>query len=132
MQVFLFALVVLSCSACVLVDAFFGNLFGPKRTASASHILIKGPSAVDDLTKIKAELQKSPDLAKAFASKAAAVSTCPSAKNGGFLGKFEQGKMVGPFDKVVFETGKPGEVEGPVKTVFGAHLILISEREEAK
>ena len=127
---FLFALVVLAFTASA--EAFFGNLFGPKRTASASHILIKGPSAVDDLTKIKAELQKSPDLAKAFATKAAAVSTCPSAKNGGDLGKFEQGKMVGPFDKVVFETGKPGVVEGPVKTVFGAHLILISEREEAK
>jgi PPIC-type PPIASE domain len=122
-------LVLLLAFFVVSSEAFFGLFGGPKRVASASHILIKGPTAVADLERIKAELQKAKNVPDAFAQKAAAVSACPSSRNGGFLGKFEQGKMVGPFDKVVFETGTPGVVEGPVKTVFGAHLILIADRE---
>jgi hypothetical protein len=54
------------------------DFFGPKKTASASHILLGGPNAVADLTKIKEELVKSKSLATDFATKAAAVSTCPS------------------------------------------------------
>lgn len=37
--------------------------------------------------------------------------------------------MVPAFDKVVFEE-EIGVVHGPVKTPFGAHLILIHERSQ--
>ena len=105
------------------------DFFGPKKTASASHILLGGPNAVADLTKIKEELLKSKSLATDFATKAAAVSTCPSSKRGGALGTFKQGQMVPAFDKVVFSEAL-GVVHGPVKTPFGAHLILIDSRSE--
>jgi peptidyl-prolyl cis-trans isomerase C len=36
--------------------------------------------------------------------------------------------MVKEFNDVVFTTGKVGKVEGPVKTQFGYHLILITKR----
>ena len=58
-------------------------------------------------------------------------STCPSAKKGGELGTFKPGQMVKEFDNVVF-TGEIGAVLGPVDTQFGSHLILITDREEAK
>ena len=107
----------------------FDSFFGPKRTASASHILISGAQAVDQLTKIKAELASAKDLKSAFSKKAAEVSSCPSAKRGGALGTFNQGAMVPAFDKVVFSEAL-NVVHGPLKTPFGAHLILIDSRSE--
>jgi peptidyl-prolyl cis-trans isomerase C len=59
-------------------------------------------------------------------------STCPSGKNGGSLGEFSPGQMVKEFNDVVFTTGKVGQVEGPVKTQFGYHLILITRRGDEK
>ena len=44
------------------------------------------------------------------------------------LGKFGRGRMVAEFDKVCWEAPL-GEVQGPVKTQFGYHLILVMERE---
>ena len=55
-------------------------------------------------------------------------SKCPSGKDGGLLGKFGRGRMVAEFDKVCWEAPL-GEVQGPVKTQFGYHLILVMERE---
>merc|ERR1712205_194078 len=55
-------------------------------------------------------------------------STCPSGKSGGSLGEFGPGQMVKEFNDVVFTTGKVGKVDGPVKTQFGYHLILITKR----
>lgn len=103
---------------------------GPKKSASASHILIKGPDAEKTCLALKAKLAKaSPKLLQQeFASLAAANSACPSKNKGGSLGKFSQGQMVPQFDKVVFNDAV-GVVHGPVKTAFGAHLILITNRE---
>lgn len=65
----------------------------------------------------------------AFAEAAKEFSTCPSAKNGGSLGSFGPKKMVPQFDKVCFDEDVPvGSVVGPVKTVFGYHLILVEDR----
>lgn len=103
------------------------DMFGPKKTASASHILVKGDNAVETLNRVKVELSKAKNLENAFAEKAAAISSCPSARKGGALGTFSQGQMVPAFDKVVFNEAI-GVVHGPVKTPFGAHLILINQR----
>jgi len=55
-------------------------------------------------------------------------STCPSGRSGGSLGEFSPGQMVKEFNDVVFTTGSVGQVEGPVKTQFGYHLIWITKR----
>ena len=38
--------------------------------------------------------------------------------------------MVKEFNDAVFEKSKVGEVYGPVKTQFGYHLILVTERKD--
>jgi len=106
---------------------FFAGLLGPKKTATARHILVSGPSAETFLTELKGKLSKSKDLKKEFADSAMKYSTCPSSKNGGSLGTFKQGAMVPAFDRVVFSE-ELNTVHGPVKTPFGAHLILIESR----
>ena len=52
---------------------------------------------------------------------------CKPGKSGGSLGEFGPGQMVKEFDTVVF-SAPIGEVQGPVKTQFGYHLILIESR----
>lgn len=101
----------------------------PKKSATASHILVKGPDAAKFLTKLKGDISSSKDIPTKFAQEAAKHSTCPSAKNGGSLGTFKQGQMVPAFDKVVFSESV-GVVHGPINTPFGAHLILIDNRSD--
>ena len=58
---------------------------------------------------------------------AAEHSECPSGKQGGSLGEFGPGQMVPEFDKVVF-SAELNEVQGPVKTQFGYHLLEVTSR----
>lgn len=104
------------------------DFFGPKKTATASHILIKSGST--DINALKKKIETSKDVEKAFADAAAQFSACPSSRSGGSLGKFSQGQMVPAFDKVVFSNAPLGVVQGPVATPFGEHLILIKERSD--
>lgn len=101
----------------------------PKKSASASHILVKGPDASKFLTKLKGDISASKNIPAKFAEAAAKNSICPSAKNGGSLGTFKQGQMVPAFDKVVFSESI-GVVHGPINTPFGSHLILIDSRSD--
>lgn len=111
------------------VGNFFSGLFGPKRSASAAHILVKGSNAQQFLQNLKQDLSKSKNIASAFADAAEKYSTCPSAKKGGSLGKFNQGMMVPAFDKVVFDDNNAlNQIHGPVSTPFGYHLIYIEDR----
>lgn len=105
------------------------DFFGPKRSACASHILVKGADAVSKLESLKSKLNSSGNVPEAFAQAAAKYSACPSAKRGGQLGSFKQGQMVPAFDKVVFSE-EIGVIHGPVQTPFGAHLILIEDRSD--
>ena len=52
-------------------------------------------------------------------------SSCPSSANGGELGSFGPGQMVPEFDQVVF-SAPVNEVQGPVKTQFGYHLLEVT------
>ena len=88
--------------------------------ASARHIL------VDDevlCTQLKEKIVDGED----FAALAQEHSTCPSGQRGGDLGSFGPGQMVQEFDSVVFSAGL-NEVQGPVKTQFGYHLIEVTSR----
>ena len=59
-------------------------------------------------------------------------SACPSGDKGGDLGTFKRGDMVPEFDRAVFEVNEDepnGTLLGPIKTVFGYHLIKVVERD---
>ncbi len=110
-------------------------------SVAARHILIRfqgSPVPVrtgqKDLTEAEA-LAKAQDLRKRivagedFATLAKAESDdVSSGANGGDLGTFRHGQMVGPFDAAAFAM-KPGEISEPVKTQFGYHIIKVEKRE---
>lgn len=89
--------------------------------AAARHILVDSEEACLDLKK---QIEAGED----FAALAAEHSSCPSGKSGGALGTFQPGQMVPEFDAVVFGDGAVGEVQGPVKTQFGYHLVEVTQR----
>lgn len=89
------------------------------------------PSQADkDTAKAQVEEIKKTVTVNNFADIAKAKSDCPSAAQGGDLGWFSQGDMVPEFDKAVF-SGKVGEIYPEVVgTVFGQHIIYITDRKD--
>ncbi|MDG9925259.1 MULTISPECIES: peptidylprolyl isomerase [unclassified Pseudomonas] len=90
--------------------------------ATARHILVSSEAKCNEL---KAAIQGGAD----FAQVAKDNSTCPSSRDGGNLGTFGPGQMVREFDQVVF-SAPVGEVQGPVKTQFGYHLVEVTARQD--
>ena len=88
--------------------------------AAARHILVDTEEKAEDLKKQIQDGSNFADLAKEH-------SSCPSGREGGNLGTFGKGAMVPEFDQVVF-SAPVGEVQGPVKTQFGFHLIEVTMR----
>ena len=88
--------------------------------ARARHILVESEDAC---TQLKQQIADGAD----FAGLAKEHSKCPSGSDGGDLGEFSPGQMVREFDDVVFSAAI-GEVQGPVKTQFGYHLLEVLER----
>lgn len=90
--------------------------------AAARHILVENEEVCNDL---KAQIEGGADFGKL----AQEHSKCPSGRNGGELGTFGPGQMVPEFDKVVF-SAPVNEVQGPVKTQFGYHLLEVTQRQD--
>ena len=90
--------------------------------ASARHILVE---TEEQCNKLKAEIENGAE----FAELARQYSLCPSGKQGGDLGEFGRGQMVKEFDDVVF-SAPVGEVQGPVQTPFGYHLLEVTKRSD--
>lgn len=90
--------------------------------ASARHILVENEATCNEL---KAKIEAGEDFAKL----AQEHSKCPSGGSGGELGTFGRGQMVPEFDQVVF-SAPVNEVQGPVKTQFGYHLLEVTERQD--
>ena len=88
--------------------------------ARARHILV---STEEKCNELKSQIASGTD----FADVARSNSTCPSSNQGGDLGEFGPGMMVPEFDKVVF-SAPINEVQGPVKTQFGYHLLEVTSR----
>ncbi len=88
--------------------------------ACARHILVATEEKCNEL---KNEIIAGAD----FADIARKYSSCPSSRQGGDLGEFGPGVMVPEFDKVVF-SAPLNEVQGPVKTQFGFHLLEVTSR----
>ena len=87
--------------------------------------LAKLPPGTDNLTR---EKKRQSVLEEAFAAQAKEKSACPSKAQGGDVGSFQGvGFMVQPFSRAAFAL-KPYEMSDVVKTPFGYHLILVTER----
>lgn len=90
--------------------------------ASARHILVPTEEQCIDL---KGQIEGG----ASFEELAKEHSKCPSGSRGGALGEFGRGQMVPEFDQVVF-SAPVNEVQGPVKTQFGYHLLEVTERSD--
>lgn len=90
------------------------------KLANARHILVDSEAQCQDL---KDRILAGED----FAELAKTYSNCPSGQDGGALGEFGPGMMVPEFDKVVF-SAPVNEVQGPVQTQFGYHLLEVTSR----
>ena len=88
--------------------------------AEARHILVDTEELCEDL---KSKIAGGADFAKL----AKEHSSCPSGANGGDLGSFGPGQMVPEFDKVVI-SAPVNEVQAPVKTQIGYHLLEVTSR----
>lgn len=88
--------------------------------ASARHILV---NSEEQCQQLKDEIAAGAD----FAELAKKHSSCPSGAQGGDLGEFGPGMMVKEFDEVVF-SADVNQVQGPVKTQFGYHLLEVTSR----
>ena len=101
----------------------------------ASHILVKtdakktADAAKKEIDALYAQLKglSGDALAKKFADLAKEKSDCPSKAKGGDLGAFGHGQMVPEFDKAAFAQ-EIGKLYEPVKTSFGWHLVLVTEK----
>ncbi len=90
--------------------------------AHARHILVENEN---ECQRLKDEIAAGAD----FADLARSHSKCPSSRQGGDLGEFGPGQMVKAFDEVVF-SAPVGEVQGPVRTEFGFHLLEVTRRDD--
>jgi peptidyl-prolyl cis-trans isomerase C len=103
----------------------------------ASHILISAPANADAAARTSARQKAAGVLKRAkggedFAALAREFSQDPgSAANGGELGLFTQGDMVGPFNDAAF-TLPVGAISDLVETEFGFHIIKVLEKQAAR
>ncbi len=112
--------------------------FGQPEERKASHILITVSATATDGER-KAAREKAEDLAKQaikspakFGELAKQHSQDPgSASGGGDLGFFQRGAMVKPFEDAVFSM-KKDEIQGPVESEFGFHVIKLTDIQPAK
>ena len=109
------------------VDARLAELTKDAQEANA-----KAAGAETKIKDLKKQLDglKGEALAKKFAELAKAHSDCPSKSKGGDLGEFTKGRMVPEFEKAAFALPL-NTVSDPVKTQFGWHLIMTTQKTPA-
>jgi parvulin-like peptidyl-prolyl isomerase len=102
-----------------------------EETARASHILIN--QSTEDTNLVEANRIYDELIAGAdFEEMAKIESGDPgSGARGGDLGWFGKGAMVKEFESAVF-SGKVGEIQKPVKSTFGYHIIKVVDRSNNK
>jgi peptidyl-prolyl cis-trans isomerase C len=97
--------------------------------ARVSAGLAKLPATTDKLAREKAHNNL---LLEAFSAAAKEKSECPTKAHGGDLGWFQKlGLMVAPFAQAAFAL-QPYQMSGIVKTPFGYHLILVTDRKPGR
>jgi len=116
------------------VKAYFNTHpeeFSEKSKVRASHILVKTEKEAKDIIKDLSAL-KGVALNDKFVEFAKSKSTGPSGPKGGDLGFFGQGQMVPAFNDAAFAMKKGEITKTPVKSQFGYHVILVTDKQEAK
>ncbi len=93
------------------------------KRVEASHILVKSE---EEAKKIKSEIESG---TIDFPHAAGKYSMCPSGGDGGVLGFFGRGMMVQEFEEAAFNA-EVNKITDPVKTQFGWHLILVTNKED--
>jgi len=102
----------------------------------ARHILIRsGAADSPELRESRrSQLQEVLEQARAgrdFVELALLYSEDATAADGGDLGYFSRGEMVGPIEEAAFAL-QPGEISGIVETSFGFHLVKLEEIKPAR
>ena len=97
--------------------------FRTGETVSASHILVDSEEKIGEIRAAIASGEMT------FAEAAKKFSSCPSGQSGGALGTFGHGQMVPEFDQAAFAL-EVGVLSEPIKTQFGWHLIVVTEKKE--
>lgn len=119
-------------------DYYNGNIkeFTQRRFVVPRHILISTEGATGDSLREKRLMAERLRLklnaagGENFSELAKEHSTCPSAKNGGVLGKVGEGQMPAAFEAVAFSQ-PVGEVSPVFETDLGFHILIVDERQEA-
>ena len=111
------------------------EFFSPERV-EARHILVKVAPDADEADVEAARRKAAAIHAQAvqgedFAELAKAHSEGPSRNQGGYLGFFERGRMVQPFEEAAFGL-QAGEISAPVRTDFGWHVIKVETHAPAE
>lgn len=111
---------------------YFGSVPSKDVFVKASHILINQYGSdeknLEEANKLYQQLLGGANfekLAKEFSKDPG------SASKGGDLGYFGKGQMVKEFEDACFN-GKVGEVQKPVKTNYGYHIIKVTDRSDKK
>jgi peptidyl-prolyl cis-trans isomerase D len=108
------------------------SLFLVPEERRASHILLRldkdaSPDIVEQIEKKAEDIYKKAMAGEDFAELAKKYSEDEAtAKEGGDLGFFQQGRMVPEFDRKVFSMSV-GEISEPVKSQFGFHIIKLTD-----
>ncbi len=111
--------------------------FQEKEAVEARHVLVAVDAAADDAAKAEKRAAAEEVRAKLvaegsdFAQIAGEHSDCPSKAEGGNLGKFGRGQMVGPFEEAAFAL-PVNQISDIVETQFGFHIIEVTARQEAR
>jgi parvulin-like peptidyl-prolyl isomerase len=111
------------------IDEFKAKIYAPRVLRQKLTDKINNEESVTGAAKSKADDLYSQIKGGAdFAKLAKENSQDPaSAANGGDLGFFSKGKMVPEFEKAAFELNV-GDVSQPVRTVYGYHIIKVTEK----
>ena len=103
----------------------------------ASHILIGFPQNADAAAREQARVRAAAVLSEVeagndFVALAKQSSEDPgSGANGGDLGYFERGQMVGPFEEEAFSLA-PDQTSDLVESPFGYHIIRVIDKQAAR
>ncbi len=114
------------------IEDYYQLHYSTMEKVRASHILFTLPpgSGAEKEKEVRGRAQKVLDRLRQgapFDLMAKQHSDDPSSALGGDLGWFRRGDMVESFEKVAFGL-KKGQLSGLVKTKFGIHIILLTDR----
>lgn len=106
----------------------------PGARVRARHILLSTPGGASDavhdsVRELASELRERAVAGEDFGALAREHSDDPgTSQQGGDLGWFGRGEMVGPFEQAAFGL-EPGEISDVVQTPYGLHIIRLEERQ---